>query len=93
MHFARKVIGSLALLLLAGCTALGPDYREPSPEWLADWQPDLYGQYVEDPALADDELATWWKRFEDPVLDVLINEVIDANPGLRIAGLRRVQSA
>ena len=92
MHLLRYLFGGLALLLLHGCSALGPDYREPTPEWLALWQPDLYGQYLESPAGEGDDLATWWRRFEDPVLDTLIGEVVSANPGLRIAGLRVIEA-
>nr|WP_241263012.1 TolC family protein [Parahaliea mediterranea] len=71
----------------AACAPLGPDFREPDTEWLADWQPALYRR---DDAAPD--LSQWWLRFEDPVLRQLIDTARQENPGLRIAGLRILES-
>lgn len=78
------------LLCLAGCTVLGPDYDEPDIAWLAQWQPDLYGQLSDD--AAGDDLAAWWQRFDDPVLTRLVDEVLAANPSLIQAGLRVLEA-
>ncbi|GGO76712.1 outer membrane protein [Marinobacterium nitratireducens] len=80
-------------LLLGACTTLGPDYREPEVEWLAQWQPDLYGQAVaaqQQPF--EQQLQFWWRLLDDPLLNDLIAEVQAANPTLRIAGLRILES-
>lgn len=82
----------LALLVaaLAACAPLGPDYAEPETDWLALWQPDLYGEVLRDDQAAD--LGQWWLRFNDPVLESLVREARLQNPGLRIAGLRIIES-
>ena len=33
-----------ALSTLFACASVGPDFEEPTVDWLADWQTDLYGQ-------------------------------------------------
>ncbi len=88
---SQRIFASL-LLVLAGCTTLGPDYREPTPEWLAAWQPDLYGQLGAATEEEDAPLQLWWQRFEDPVLDALMEEVLSENLSLQIAGLRVLEA-
>jgi len=82
----------LLLGLSAACTTLGPDYAEPTPEWLATWQPDLYGQHVDGDGDDQEDLARWWQRYADPSLDALIEDVVVANPGLELAGLRVLEA-
>ena len=83
---------ALALLALAvtACAPLGPNFQEPDPEWLENWQPGLYAQVSQD-ARADG-LDEWWQRFNDPVLSELIADARRENPGLRAAGLRILES-
>jgi NodT family efflux transporter outer membrane factor (OMF) lipoprotein len=81
-----------AASLLAGCTVLGPDYREPSPDWLAAWQPSLYGQLAESADAGDAAVARWWRLFEDPALDGIIEEVLVNNRSLQVAGLRVLEA-
>lgn len=80
----------LALAGLVACAPLGPEFREPELDWLAGWQPELYGQAAQDPAAAS--LARWWQRFHDPVLDQLVTAARRENPSLRAAGLRILES-
>lgn len=77
---------------LGGCATVGPDYQSPDVEWLADWQPDLYGQLVQPDAESEDELRFWWQLFNDDVLNDLILEARRENQSLRIAGLRILES-
>lgn len=92
----RWVLRFLPLILLAGCTVLGPDYQEPSPDWLVAWQPELYGQLAETsgdvPPEKDESLEQWWQRFNDPALDQLIREVLRQNRSLQIAGLQVLEA-
>lgn len=78
--------------LLAACTTLGPDYREPEVSWLADWQTDLYGQVANPQQQAAVDLRFWWQVFDDPTLNELIETARRVNPGLQIAGLRMLES-
>jgi len=71
---------SLVLLLLAGCT-IGEDYVRPavdSPEaWPVDYE-----------AAAETSNTRWWKLFDDPVLDTLIDTALRENKDIRIAAAR-----
>ena len=81
------VVGSL-LALIAGCASVGPDYERPAtplqPAWLAEERLEL------DTSAA--ELADWWTRLDDPVLDELIRKAIAENNNIRIAGLRVLEA-
>lgn len=88
------------LFLVAGCTVVGPDYREPD---LADKHGEgwLHGPEFGDRTSVTMETlsSNWWEQFDDPELTRLVREVIKRNLDLakareRIveAGLRRVQA-
>ncbi|WOJ93333.1 efflux transporter outer membrane subunit [Congregibacter variabilis] len=72
---------------LMGCTTLGPDYQEPEPTWLAEWQPELYGQRGSAGEGSNADLSDWWFRFDDPALNTLIQQVLEQNLNLQVAGL------
>lgn len=61
------------LLGLAGC-AVGPDYRMPGVALSSH-----HANARNAPPIRPGELADWWKRLGDPVLDGLIEEAIAAN--------------
>ncbi len=94
--FSRKAALRAALLVTAiisaACTTLGPDYEEPSVEWLEEWQTDLYGQLGNQAQQTEVDLRFWWHLFDDPVLNQLIDTARRQNPTLRIAGLRILES-
>ena len=88
---ATKIAAIVATTLLAACTTLGPDYEEPEVEWLQHWQSDLYGQAGQ--AQHDEvDLRFWWRTFNDPILNGLIDTARRENPSLRIAGLRILEA-
>ena len=68
------------ILLLAGCT-LGPDYQRPEiaspPAWTVSFDAAA--------GLAD---AAWWERFDDPVLNGLIDAALKENLDLQVAAAR-----
>ncbi len=79
----------LFILLLSGCAA-GPDYVRPDMPVEKKWD-----GMKSAPAEAPDaslsgslSLARWWKTFNDPVLDRLINEALEGNLDLRLAQTR-----
>lgn len=88
----RKFSAVCALLTLSACTTLGPDYKQPDIEWLNNWQPSLYGQIDDNPAETESDLTFWWRVFDDPVLNELIETAKQKNPTLRIAGLRILEN-
>jgi multidrug efflux system outer membrane protein len=83
----RGGAGLLSLLLLAlyGCT-VGPDYVRPPLDSPDAWRVD----YV---AAADVSNARWWRQFDDPVLDDLIDIALRENKDIRIAAARVLEFA
>jgi NodT family efflux transporter outer membrane factor (OMF) lipoprotein len=75
---------SLAAVMLSGCTMLGPDFFRPSsklsPEWLEAGDPRVKTEPT--------SYRDWWKAFNDPVLDDLIQTAYRQNLSLRAAGVR-----
>lgn len=82
---------SLAALLLTGCAA-GPDYR-PAP--LPAATGGAFAGAAPDIASSAAVPATWWRLYDDPVLDDLVGEAFAANTDLRVAtaNLRRARAA
>ncbi len=71
---------AIAALVLAGCAAVGPDYRAPEPALPAQWQGPHEAGGREAAALAQ-----WWRLFADPVLDGLVEDALAANTDLNAA--------
>lgn len=86
--FRRMVPAFMVLLLIAGllsgCTMVGPDYKQPpvklNQNWLETKDPRLQSGYQ--------DYRTWWKAFNDPTLDRLIETAYRENLNLRVAGVR-----
>ena len=71
----------LLTVLLAGCRSVGPDYQRPGAEPAAGWrEPVPVGVATLDP--------TWWRMFNDPELDTLVERALAANQSLRKAVAR-----
>ena len=85
---SRKSGAAAIALLLAGCT-VGPDYRPPAPASLGipeNYAPPVTATRTATGMSAEAEaadLATWWERFDDPLLTDLIGRATAGN--LRIA--------
>jgi NodT family efflux transporter outer membrane factor (OMF) lipoprotein len=73
--------------LLSGC-AVGPRYTRPEVKLNNNWsmQPDTRVASESNPAV------TWWKSFNDPTLDRLIEQAFRQNLPLQIAGLRILEA-
>ena len=79
---------AVALACLVGC-AVGPDYREPAPSLPQRW---AGAETAAVPTVPPQPTPTpdpsWWRRFDDPVLDQLVDQALAANTDLRIARAR-----
>ena len=77
--------GSAGLLLVvaAGCT-VGPNYQPPKTAAPAQWSAALAAGETN---RAGDP-AGWWRKFNDPQLDSLVDQAVRSNLDLRIAGAR-----
>jgi multidrug efflux system outer membrane protein len=82
---ARRLLPLVAAAVLAGCT-LGPDYRRPEIQ-----SPATFQYEPKDAAATADTL--WWKQFQDPVLDQLIDEALKYNTNIQIAAANVEQAA
>ncbi len=90
MFRQRLAVGGLtaALVLVSGCTTLGPDFQSPEPAKQEAWQESVDPQFKMD-ASAQEQ---WWKVFDDPVLDGLVEEAYQANINLRAVALRILEA-
>ena len=73
---------SIALLVLHGCKAVGPNYREPEIQTPDAWTQTVIQQLAEAP---QPSLQSWWTVFDDAVLNDLIERSRDENLDLKIA--------
>ena len=80
----RRVRWLGAVLMVAGCTTVGPDFVPPSAPVLAKWQEADSAVVTRQPA----EQVRWWEALHDPVLSGLIEVAWRNNYDLKIAGLR-----
>lgn len=84
----RWLLAAFLVLTVAGCTTLGPDYKSPealeADKWLDQDNTDVKTDSV--------DLKNWWKVFNDPVLDELIDKALGQNPSLQVAGLRILEA-
>jgi len=72
-----------ALLLLAGCAAVGPDYERPATNL-----PGAYPDAPVDLPAAVVISADWWKLYGDQRLDELVASALERNADMRIAVAR-----
>lgn len=86
---SRRVLPlALALTLLAGCAAVGPDYEGPpasTAESVADWPAAAAPGPGAVATTADTPVAAWWQQLGDPALDALVTRAVAANYDLRVA--------
>jgi multidrug efflux system outer membrane protein len=69
------------VLLLAGCTTVGPDYERPDIE--------LPAQYPSSSAKEEISLSPeWWKLYSDATLDALVAAARERNADVRLAAAR-----
>jgi NodT family efflux transporter outer membrane factor (OMF) lipoprotein len=77
-------LASLSVLFLSACASVGPDFEKPEVDVAPEWLQAENEKISTDPAAYRD----WWKNFNDPVLDQLIDRAYQNNLTLQIAGLR-----
>ncbi len=76
------------VLVLGGCTMVGPDYVKPAtPEpdkWLAAQDPQIDSRQT--------DFSQWWAVFNDPVLNTIVETAYRQNLTLQVAGLRVLEA-
>ena len=78
----------LTFILVGGCAMLGPDFSPPDAPVAEEWE-ESEGEILKRESA---EHSDWWKVFDDPVLDSLIQTAYKQNLSLQIAGLRVLQA-
>ena len=82
MNLLKPLTPSLLALALAAC-AVGPDYQAPATE------PAHLNSTVQAKAFDRSRFeSVWWKQFDDPVLNQLVQASLDGNRDLRVAFAR-----
>ncbi len=76
------------ILLVSGCVKVGPDFARPPVTVSQTWQDAGDRRVKTGPA----EYRNWWRAFNDPVLDRLIDRAYRENLSLRIAGVRVLEA-
>jgi NodT family efflux transporter outer membrane factor (OMF) lipoprotein len=79
--------GLASAFIAAGC-AVGPDFERPEVDVTDEWLET--GDSKVDTSLA--QYQDWWKVFDDPVLNQLIDKAYDQNLALQAAGLRILEA-
>lgn len=82
---SQRMLPFVLMLLASGCS-VGPHYRAPQATGVKYHAADAN---LESEAPID---AQWWKQFEDPVLDSLIERTLTSNNSIRIAQARLAES-
>lgn len=72
------------VLMMSGCSMIGPDFAKPTAPVLDHWTE------AQVPGLdaGQTDYGNWWRVFEDPVLDKLVEKAYQQNLSLQIAGIR-----
>lgn len=76
------------MLLMLGCTLTGPDFKTPDAPVTGSWGDEPTTLFTSQTPTD----SRWWKVFNDPVLDRLVQMAYQQNLTLQIAGLRVLES-
>jgi NodT family efflux transporter outer membrane factor (OMF) lipoprotein len=77
-----------ALILVVGGCAVGPDYKKPSVPEPKKWVEQEDPKVKTEPA----DVSRWWKVFDDPALNELIEMAFRQNLTLQIAAIRILEA-
>ena len=94
-NHARLRICSVFLLVslllgLSGCLSVGPDYTKPTLNLPANWVEANNAL----PGSSQDGVRMWWRSFNDPLLDRLVDQALERNQdiGIALARLRQARA-
>jgi NodT family efflux transporter outer membrane factor (OMF) lipoprotein len=72
------------VMIMSGCAMVGPDFVKPEAPLRDTWTE------IEAPGLSagQTDYSNWWRVFDDPVLDNLVEKAYRQNLSLQVAGIR-----
>ena len=76
------ILAALAASLLSGCSMVGPDFQSPPAQLNPSWLNSGESRVAEDPG----NNGEWWRTFNDPALNRLIEIGYAQNLPLQVAG-------
>lgn len=82
MRVLRNFITTVSALTLAACAAVGPDHAPPSVPATAQ---DRFVSSTFAAVAPDDARGDWWRLYNDPILDGLVQQALDANKDIAVA--------
>jgi len=88
LQSAIRSLPLLAVILSSGCAMTGPDFKTPDAQVADEWAGKDTAGINNQPATASE----WWKIFNDPVLNALVENAYEQNLSLQIAGLRVLEA-
>jgi NodT family efflux transporter outer membrane factor (OMF) lipoprotein len=96
MSTLRFLAPGLVLAALAACTTVGPDYKLPDHSAYAKVQRhptalSAHGSAAVEPSQRAVE-GRWWELYDDPRLNALVEQALQANTELRVAAARLSQA-
>ena len=72
------------VLMMSGCSLIGPDFVKPTAPVLDHWtEAQVPGLHA-----GQTDYNLWWRVFEDPVLNTLVEKAYEQNLSLQVAGIR-----
>ena len=86
--FTGRLLALAGLLFLVGCASVGPNFETPETPVASQWVETDDAMISNQPA----DHPEWWKVFNDPVLNQLVETAQSQNLTLRSAGLRVLQA-
>jgi multidrug efflux system outer membrane protein len=87
IRYLSRLSLMLAVLILTGCAAVGPDYLPPDMSVSKDWHTQLKGGLSAE-EMDLETLAAWWTTLNDPILSGLIDRAVAGNLDLKKARAR-----
>lgn len=85
---SRRIAAVSIAGVLPACFSIGPDHAEPPAEIRSNWSEALEASMQAAPEPA----PLWWRTFDDPVLQSLVEEAFAQNLSLENAALRVLQA-
>lgn len=79
----RRILAFSLPVLIGGCGLMGPTYKEPVIDTPDQWQSLPANAQVESGVNLSDR--SWWTKFDDPILDDLIEQALANNNNIQIA--------
>jgi multidrug efflux system outer membrane protein len=85
-QIALRMAGAAVLATLAACGTVGPDYRVPDQAAVRNAGAAApFGGAAEAAFSAGPLPPRWWRLYQDPALDALVEQALAANTDLRVA--------